>query len=133
MKNLINAISNVKVRMRKGFNQLSTKQENWVRCTINGISKSDFENYLSVDKFISLMDGDVSNISGSDEDKMWKDVSYMNHVFTDCAISFVLWKKLHRENTNKAQNLGIFYLEMMDTISLRVIDVMKLYDNVKQS
>ena len=107
MENLIDAVSNVKFRMRKGFNQLSTKNENWVRSVINGISKSDFEKYLSSDKFTELMDGDVSNISGSDENKMWKDVSYMNHVFADCAINFVLWKKLHKENTNKAQRLGI--------------------------
>ena len=130
MENLINAVSSVKFRMRKGFNQLSPKQENWVRCVLNGICKADFEKYLSRAKFISLMDGDVSNISGSDEDKMWKDISYMNHVFADCAISFVLWKKLHKENTNKARNLGIFYLEMTDTISLRMIDVMKQYNEL---
>ena len=131
MENIINAISIVKFRMHKGFNQLNAKQENWVRSIMNGISKSDFEKYLSRDKFLELMDSDVSNISGSDASKMWKDPSYMNHVFADCAINLVIWKKLHKENTNKACNLGIFYLEMMDTTSLRAIDVMKKYNEFR--
>lgn len=128
MEDLINAISNVEFSLNKGFNQLSTKQKQWVIVMMNGIKRADFEKYISKDKFISLMDADVSNIHAADDSRMWKDVSYMNHVFVDCAISFVLWEKLHKENTNKARNLGIFYLEMTDTVSLRPIDVMKLYD-----
>ena len=129
MENLINALSNVKFSLRKGFSQLSAKQENWVICVVNGICKEDFEQHIPL-QFRNLMDNDVSNISGADDNRMWKDVSYMNHVFSDCAINYVLWKKLHKENSNKARNLGVFYLEMTDTVSLRAIDVMKHYNDL---